>query len=155
MEVVGDDDILKDLRDRALIPGVILKVNNYLDFKDSLVSMNRVCKEWNQIIPQIPKIVISDWERNVGNTLYPLDATETVLDDAIIVRDDTVQIFIKCRWKDQGWGNKKSRLYLKLNQFDANGDAEEVYSEDVFGLAEHRFETVTRNFESSSALVIA
>ena len=57
---------------------------------------------------------------------------------------------IEFRWKDQGYGNQRGRVYLKLME----NDGSEKYSFTVTdGLSPHDWELVTVNLEAANPLI--
>lgn len=150
------DDTLLNARDKALIPGVILQVSDHLEFRDT-ISMRLVCKQWKQIVPAVKGTIISDWNEAVGGNLRPVNHTMSVLNQPIKVHGDLQYIYVKCTWKDQGWGNHKSRLFLYIHLEQegrrAKGDDPQSIWVDLFELASHEWKTVERMFESTSPLV--
>merc|ERR1719271_528929 len=62
----------------------------------------------------------------------------------VAVPKDFDNLAISCRWKDQGFGNQKGRLWLVVKR-----GAEVICEQDCFGVAPHDFETRSRTFSRS------
>ncbi|ETO32152.1 hypothetical protein RFI_04962 [Reticulomyxa filosa] len=73
----------------------------------------------------------------------------------LLVRDEikcslaVESINVSCQWKDQGWGNQKSRLYLCI--FDSNRKEKKEY--DLFNIAPHNWTKVSQTFSATSDIV--
>lgn len=136
----GDDDndqINQELIHNALVDGVILNINSYLSVKDS-ASMKSVCKQWYKVIPKQIVLFVNNWQKKVGGNLNPRDDQHKIFKQSLNLGTAQLQsIYVKCKWKDQGWGNRKSKIFIKLLRSNDNGDDLEVAQCDVFGLAEH------------------
>ena len=50
-------------RDKALVPGILLKINSYLSPQDSAM-LKGVCKEWNITVPRKLVLAVKNWHRH-------------------------------------------------------------------------------------------
>ena len=124
---------LAKLRDKALIDVILLKINSFLSLKESTM-MKLVCNEWYHTIPLKNVLILNNWHKRAGIA----SPREPLLNDEIKISDDQSieSIYIKCKWKDQGWGNYQGKIIIKLFR---NG--KEIGKCLPFGLANHDWET--------------
>ena len=131
-----DEHSYSQKRDRALVPGVLLNINSYLSPQDS-AKLKSVCKEWTQIVPRKLVLAVKDWH---GKGLYR-DVDRVFISETVnLGKEGLESIYIKCKWKDQGWGNKKGRIVVKLFRPEHDGNLYLVAQCKPFGIAEHQWQ---------------
>jgi len=126
---------------------------SFLNPEQDFPQVRRVCKSFTKLIPVISK---HEWTFDRKTGLGPDDDTyrcwEVLLDPT---PQKIVQIEIEFDWKDQGYGNRKSCLSLRLLRQSAFSERE-LIADDVFApLAPHEAEHFSITLNSSSVVVLS
>ena len=115
---------------------VLSKIVEFLPPLD-IIHLSRTCKQLHQILPSYFIISALDFQKCVQKA--PHFCPEKWFDGPKI--DKKIRsITISFEWKDQGWGNRKGNVWLKIIR------EEEVILEtnsSLCGLAEHKWSDVT------------
>lgn len=112
----------------------------------------RILKLKVDVLPETAERATSAPEFEEGK--LAVQVTTTSIDDS--TAGDTRQIHTKytvphgfeyvemdCSWKDQGWGNRKGRLFMVVKR-----GTETICERDGFGIAPHSWETAAKTFTS-------
>ena len=111
---------------------ILLKIVEFLPPLD-IIHLSQTCKQLHQILPSYLIISASDFEGHVHTR--PHFCPEKWFDGPKI--DKKIRsIVISFKWKDQGWGNRKGNVWLKIIR---EGEVILETSSSLCGLAEHKW----------------
>ena len=95
------------------LPDVPLRlIVDFLPFDDA-VNFCGLRPEWSHLRPLIHKVVVNLDDLDDGGPGQPHFCPETYF-DINIVNPRLISVAMQFRWKDQGWGNRKGQIWLRL-----------------------------------------
>ncbi len=112
----------------------LLKIAEYLSPAEC-VRLSLTCKRFHKVLPQYVRFVGKDFKISgpSGGHWTP----ESYFDGPDLT--GKVKSFrASVEWKDQGWGNRKGRLMVKLIRRDS-GEKVIVENNNIFGIADHEW----------------
>mmetsp|Transcript_16567 Transcript_16567/g.24769 ORF Transcript_16567/g.24769 Transcript_16567/m.24769 type:complete len:705 (-) Transcript_16567:44-2158(-) len=161
--------LMKDFRDRInAIDDVFFEVNNWRTARNSYQIIPQTCE-----LKTLPPIQFTNSTRSmqsISSSQQPLEAVniqfteerqynyaldgwaEVACSEPILsckIKPDS-KATLSFKWRDQGWGNRKGRMRIRLVNTE-NGD--DVASTPEYGIAPHQYEEVTEHFSFNHGLV--
>ena len=114
-------------------------IARFLDPKD-IVRLGRTCKRMHSVMP---RVVLSneEWRGEDFHIFGPGGGhwcPELYFDAPTLTKNAITKLSLSVIWNDQGWGNRKGELLLKLMRPVSYGEPVEVAEHRrLFGIAEH------------------
>ena len=118
---------------------VLLQIVEYFSPQEC-VRLSRTRKRLYRILPEFVPISGKDFEIRgpIGGDWTP----EPYIEGRVLGKK-VKSIRASVRWKDQGWGNRKDRLMVKLVRFDSGEKRVVAENNNMFGIAGHELKTGT------------
>ena len=121
-------------------------IARFLDPED-IVRLGRTCKRMYSVMPRVV-LFNEEWRGEHFLIHSPVVCCPELYFDAPTLNNTIKKLSLSVIWNDQGWGNRKGELFLKLMRPVSNGEPMEVAEHRrLFGIAEH--------FETKPSVVIA
>ena len=105
---------------------------------EDIVNLGRTCKRMHSVMPQV---VLYDEEWRGED--FKIDGPEgghscpELYFDGPALSSTVKKLSLSVIWNDQGWGNRKGELFLKLIRRDGSGENIVAEHRRLFGIAEH------------------
>ena len=94
------------------LPDVPLRrIAFYLSFDDAL-TLSRLSPAWAHLQPTVQRVVGEDFDLRGPESGH--FCPETYFDVPIATRNGIKSVNIEWRWRDQGFGNRKGQIWLRL-----------------------------------------
>ena len=118
---------------------VLLQIVEYLS-PEECVRLSRTCKRFYRILPKFVRISGEDFTLRgpSGGHWEPKPYFE-----GPVLEKKVKSMRASVRWKDQGWGNRKGRLMVKLIRLDSGENRVVAENNNMFGLALHEWKAAT------------
>lgn len=123
------------------LPNVpLLKIAEYL-LPEDVARLSMVCRRFYDILPRFLRIRGPDFEQDGprGGHLVP-----ELYFDGPVLKSTVKSLKSSVHWRDQGWGNRKGRIFVILIRPDLMEKKEVAKNNNLFGIAEHNWKTSTR-----------
>ena len=114
---------------------VLLKIAEYLS-PEICARLSMTCKRFHKILPKYVCFRGDDFKIS-----GPFDghwAPESYFDGPKL-RGKVKSFRASVKWKDQGWGNRKGRLMVKLVRLDSGKKKVIAENKNLFGIADHEW----------------
>ncbi|XP_028408790.1 uncharacterized protein LOC114531355 [Dendronephthya gigantea] len=118
---------------------VLLEIVKYLS-PEECVRLSRTCKRLNQILPRFVRF--SGKPFKIKGPSGGHWAPEKYFDGPVLEKK-VKGMRASVQWKDQGWGNRKGRLMVKLMRRDSGQNKVIAENNNMFGIAEHKMKSDT------------
>lgn len=112
------------------------RISAFLNPED-IVNLGRTCKRMHSVMPQV---VLNDEEwRGEDFEIYGPRGRfcPELYFDGPALSSTVKKLSLSVSWNDQGWGNRKGELFLKLIRRDGSGENIVAEHRRLFGIAEH------------------
>ena len=106
---------------------------------------NQPNRRWDNALQCV--IEGSHWSESYEDNYPHVERSYISLRPAVIMSEITARVAVECMLKDQGWGNKKGRVYVKQVRRGGNpsgNDAQIVCRSDIAG---HDWQSVSLPFD--------
>ena len=98
---------LEELDDLALIP-----ITRFLDPED-IVRLGKTCRRIHSLMPQIIPTE-EEWKGEDFSVSGPYICPDELYFDGPVLSSSVKKLAMSVRWRDQGYGNKKGEIFVKL-----------------------------------------
>lgn len=105
---------------------------------EDIVNLGRTCKRMHSVMPQVV-LYDEEWRGEDfeidgprGGHFWP-----DLYFDGPALSSTVKKLSLSVIWNDQGWGNRKGELFLKLIRRDGSGENIVAEHRRLFGIAEH------------------
>ena len=105
---------------------------------EDIVNLGRTCKRMHSVMPQVV-LYDEEWRGEDFKIDGPRDGHfwPELYFDGPALSSTVKKLSLSVIWNDQGWGNRKGELFLKLIRRDGSGENIVAEHRRLFGIAEH------------------